>query len=462
MKTPPPRPTMQSDAAREVMESRPEPETVWRGLVDLTETPDSPTTFATSATSSASSTPENSATSATSLQDEDSESSKVVQVALGTRVNDISHWLSSVKDGNYLEDNDFPPPRFAVEGLIPEGFTLLVGAPKAGKSYFVLGLALACASGGRVLSAIDVEPRDVLYLALEDGDARIKKRCRELDPNATIPSRFHYATSVVAGQVQPSIVAWLRSLDDPSHALVIIDTAQMIRPPSRPGANAYEADYLFGKHLKAIPDAFPGLALLVVHHTRKMKTADFVESSSGTNGFTGAADTVLLLDRERGTTSGTLHLTSREIAESEFALERAAFGWVLAGNDLAAAAHAAEASRSARGLGDVGRSIVEFVTTNPDASPTEIETGLGLDKATNVRSYLRRLVEDDRLMRSARGRYRLPDPYSEPMLAEIEHASDTACRTCGVPLSRDRAAYGKTTCVACEASDPSDLSGGSK
>src|SRR5258708_18107521 len=44
---------------------------------------------------------------------------------------------------------EFAEPKWAVPGLLPEGLTLLAGAPKVGKSWLCLGLALAVAAGGR-------------------------------------------------------------------------------------------------------------------------------------------------------------------------------------------------------------------------------------------------------------------------------------------------------------------------
>lgn len=55
-------------------------------------------------------------------------------------------------------------------GILPEGCCILSGHPKIGKSFLVLNVALAAASGGTVLG-VEVEARPVLDMALED-DAR--------------------------------------------------------------------------------------------------------------------------------------------------------------------------------------------------------------------------------------------------------------------------------------------------
>lgn len=75
--------------------------------------------------------------------------------------------LAGLRNGSWLDRQDFPPLKYAVPGLIPEGTTLLVGPPKIGKSWFVLACALATAAGGVVLDKITVTARPTLYLALE-------------------------------------------------------------------------------------------------------------------------------------------------------------------------------------------------------------------------------------------------------------------------------------------------------
>ncbi len=81
--------------------------------------------------------------------------------------------------GDWLDAQVFPPMRWVVPGVIAEGLTILAGAPKLGKSWLALSLALAVASGTDALGCIDVgHPRPVLYLALEDGHRRLQFRSR--------------------------------------------------------------------------------------------------------------------------------------------------------------------------------------------------------------------------------------------------------------------------------------------
>ena len=58
--------------------------------------------------------------------------------------------LAGVRTGEWLDQQVFPPLTYAIPGVIPEGFTVLAGAPKVGKSWFILSLCLAVARAAGV------------------------------------------------------------------------------------------------------------------------------------------------------------------------------------------------------------------------------------------------------------------------------------------------------------------------
>lgn len=316
--------------------------------------------------------------------------------------------------GDDLNDKVIPPLVQLVEGLIPEGSVVLAGAPKVGKSWFSLDLCLNAAAGGRFLGGIQVPERDVLYLALEDGHRRIQSRARQLLGRRRIPRRFKYVLRVPKADAVGLINHWLTTLEDPSTAVVVIDTGQKIRPPSRAGVSVYEQDYDFGSVLKTITESHPGMVCIVVTHTRKAGSADFVEQVTGSNGFTGAADTILVLQRERTSEEGTLSVTSRDGREGVYRIERAGSSWVLSGGDLDRAAQAAEQSFLADGLGDLARDILGYVAAHPDSSPAEIKKVLPDTTPGAVDKALKRLHDSGRLIKTGRGRYRHPTLHVVP------------------------------------------------
>ena len=89
--------------------------------------------------------------------------------------------LDGIRSGDWLSEQTFPPLQFAVPGIVPAGFTLLAGPPKAGKSWLLLDWLIAVVMGGRALGKISAgAPRQVFYLALEDSDRRMQARCSQL------------------------------------------------------------------------------------------------------------------------------------------------------------------------------------------------------------------------------------------------------------------------------------------
>ena len=117
--------------------------------------------------------------------------------------------------------------------------------------------------------------------------------------------------------------------------------------------------------LKRIIDDHPGASLVINHHARKATSDDFVDAVSGTHGLAGAADTVLVLTRNRTETPGLLQVSGRDVAEGEYALNFTGGAvWQLEGRDLDQAAAAAIQRRATVNHSDRFAAIYQFVRTH--------------------------------------------------------------------------------------------------
>lgn len=213
----------------------------------------------------------------------------------------------------------FPETRWAVPGVIAEGLNLLAGPPKVGKSWLSLATAIAVAGGGKALEAIPVERGPVLYLALEDTPRRLQSRMRKILGGKPAPRDLTLATScpTLPQGGDEAIARWLeRNL---GARMVVIDVFAKVRGATAPGLSAYDADYAAMGRAKRLADSY-GVAVVLVHHVRKMGSDDFLAEVSGTNGLAGAADATLVLKRARGTADGVLHVTGRDVEEAEYAM----------------------------------------------------------------------------------------------------------------------------------------------
>ncbi|MGV0110532.1 AAA family ATPase [Arthrobacter sp. CP30] len=312
--------------------------------------------------------------------------------------------LSAAFDAEWLMAQEFPEINYVVDGIIPEGLTMLVAAPKIGKSWLVLGLAVANSNGGLALGCIPTKRAPVMYMALEDGPRRLQGRLRTL--GITSVSRdLTFITSVPKGDMVETIREYMEQHDG-RNPIVILDTLGKAMPPAFGGETQYDRDYRVLGALKGLADGNPGSSVIVVHHTRKMDGADFLDAVSGTQGIAGAADTVLLLKRSRHEQQANLQVTSRDAAEGEYLLDTAGTGnWILSGGSRTEAAAAAQTSKNTEGVGDRMAEVIALVSKYPEGTRAkDVATLLHLDPPTAT-TYLRRAYENGRIANPKRGLY---------------------------------------------------------
>ncbi|MPY99444.1 MAG: AAA family ATPase [Actinophytocola sp.] len=287
----------------------------------------------------------------------------------------------------------FPPPAWAVPSVIAEGVNVLAGPPKAGKSWLALGLGLAVASGGRAFDSIDVDAGPVLYLALEDTPRRLQERMGSLLQGSSAPAglTLDLQCPALPGGGVEQIADWIER--NPDARMVIIDVFAKVRGNAAPSVQAYDADYAAVSRVKRIADDY-GIAIVLLHHVRKAGAEDFLAEVSGTHGIAGAADAVLVLKRSRGEAVGALHVTGRDIHETDYALsfDDDTGAWTM----LDGPAHE-------HFLRDTRARVAQFVRRNPGVSPRQIAEALNL-KETTARSTCRRMAEDEQL-RAVAGKY---------------------------------------------------------
>lgn len=319
---------------------------------------------------------------------------------------------------------DFPEPKWAVPGIVPEGVTLLGGKPKMGKSWLALGLCIAVATGGYAFGKKRVEQGTCLYLALEDNNRRLQTRLRKLLRVETSLDRLHIATEWSpldkGGDVE--LRAWLEG--HPDTRLVVIDTLKKVRPKTSGQRNVYDVDYEALEPLLPLA-AQHGLAIIVVHHLRQMPAADPLDEISGSTGLTGVVDGVLVLKRDRGEADACLYATGRDIEEEmELALQwdPNLASWTLLGD--------AEEYR----LSPERREIRELLASSAEPmGPKEIAESLRKSEGA-VKMLLSEMLEDGQVERPYYGKYTVPySPYSadsprsnDPLLEELRVSGQDA------------------------------------
>lgn len=317
----------------------------------------------------------------------------------------VDSLLKSLFNGAWLDAQTFPELEEIVPGILVEGFAILVGPPKVGKSWLVGNLGIACAAGGMALGAIPVKQRPVLYLALEDGPRRLQSRLQLLTEGDPLPPGLDMLCQIEPGMVTATIAEWLVR-HECSSPLVILDTLGKARPQRRAGEDPYLADYKVGGQLKKLVDDTPGSALLVVHHTNKGESGDFVDAVSGTQGIAGSADSVIVLRRQRKSEEATLAITGRDIVEREIGLRTSEGRWSLDGLDLAAAERAVEDRGNDQALGDQTLAVLKFVNENTaEVGAKSVAANVVGVSEHAARTILGRLVDYGQITKTGRGKY---------------------------------------------------------
>lgn len=225
-------------------------------------------------------------------------------------------------DAQALMGMHFEPRMEPVRDMIVEGLTLLCGAPKVGKSWFILQMCCAIARGTPFLGH-PTKQGSVLYLALEDSLQRLRERMQAL--NETASPALKIATDCGALTLETGLLdalkGWIKEADRPR--MIVIDTLQKVRGAS-PGArqNAYEADYAAMAAVKRLADE-AHVAIVLIHHTNKKQDVDDEYMKiSGSNGLMGAADTTIMLGRERNSPDASVIITGRDVWESTLNIRR--------------------------------------------------------------------------------------------------------------------------------------------
>lgn len=281
---------------------------------------------------------------------------------------------------------------FFVDGLITEGLTLLAGKPKMGKSWMALDLAMSVAVGSEALGERACKKGTALYCALGDNQRRLQRRIRHNYGNQdSWPSNFHMATQLNKfdrGGLE-QLEDWI---DEHSPSLVIIDTLVCIRPKSDKG-NGYDADYGALAPLQELAGEY-GIAIVVIHQLRKLRGDDPLDMVSGTTGLTGAADSILVLDRKSHST--TLYGRGREMEDIDVALELDDGIWQIMGDS------------DAIKISSERKAIIEFLqSTDKEMGPKAISEALEQPEP-NVRQLLTSMTKDGEVKKVGRGKYVLP------------------------------------------------------
>ena len=205
----------------------------------------------------------------------------------------------------------YKPIEFVVDNLLAQGLYILAGAPKVGKSWLALDMCLSIAKGEKVLGK-ETLCGHAVYLSLEDSLIRLQNRLYELTDEPSDNLNFAIMAESISNGLPEQIEYCRKRFDDLK--IVFIDTLQMVRNESE---SSYSSDYKELSVMKALADKL-GIAIVLVHHTRKCSDSDPFNMISGSTGLSGCVDgSMVLIESKRGSRTAKLHCVGRDIENQE-------------------------------------------------------------------------------------------------------------------------------------------------
>jgi hypothetical protein len=307
-----------------------------------------------------------------------------------------------------LSLKSFPPLKWAVQDILPEGSYLLTARPKVGKSWLALQICLAVAFGGSIFGKNVVKGKAV-YLALEDNQRRLQDRLYQLRPQGYATPDLILHTEWLKFD-RGGVEKLIELIEKEQPKLIVIDTFAKVRP-SMGNKNVYESDYKALEPITKVANQYR-CTILIVHHNRKGKPdSDPLEQVSGSLGLSGAVDGVLVIDGNRSDKMYTLSLIGRDIPnDDDLAIARQTNGeWHLLGQAKAVF------------ISSERKEITDLLKFQPKGlKPKEISEMLG-KKPTAVRKLLVAMSLEQQVI-NTKGTYTHSNPLS---------ASDGNCSNYG-------------------------------
>lgn len=314
---------------------------------------------------------------------------------------------------NDLMQKTLPAQQFIVGDLIPVGLCMLAGAPKVGKSWATLDLALSVAAGRPFLGRATTQG-SVLYLGLEDNQRRLQQRLRDMGQSldwTALPLDVATEISSIDEGGLNSIEEWLCSAIKPR--LIVIDVWGRFSSRHSSSKNEYDQITHALQPLQALAHRY-NVTILLVHHTKKTGAehsgSDPFDQVLGSRALTSNMDVTMMLTRTRMQRDATLSMTGRDIEEKELAVrfDGQSCRW-MAVDEVAGPA-----------LSGARQQVLDAVLAGHQAT-ADIVMAVGKPR-TAVANLLTALVRDGVLVRTSAGHY-APATAAEP--ADMNDTGDT-------------------------------------
>lgn len=268
-------------------------------------------------------------------------------------------------------------PAALIKNLVfPAGLTLIAGAPKAGKSYVALLMAMAMASNRAFGPIFPTKASKVLYIELEGTPRSAAKRAMALAVGMGIApaelANLRFETLRRLKLRDPEAVERLIAhIQEHEIECVILDT---LRESFTGDENSSEATAQYFDTLKAIRDA-TGVAAILVHHASKQGgkyelelSMNITDPIRGSGNISASADVLMMVQRGFLMSADGSHYSDEEESFIYVGGKNIGPWWVTEALDVVEDEEG-EPIRAVLSFGDKHKGLGMFRITRPPADP---------------------------------------------------------------------------------------------
>jgi hypothetical protein len=190
-----------------------------------------------------------------------------------------------------------PDPQFLVDLILPErSLAVLVGSPAVGKTFAALGMSLSICTNQLWLGH-ETKTGGVIYITSEGlNGLKLRLQAWEMHHDTKVKN-FGYVTEAPQFLDEDEIETLIDNIKDSSlnnPMLIVIDTLARHMVGGDENSSLYMGQFV--ANVDKLRTAF-NCGVIVIHHTGKRSNNTF--SERGSSALRGAADTMLLMDKNK-------------------------------------------------------------------------------------------------------------------------------------------------------------------
>jgi hypothetical protein len=289
-----------------------------------------------------------------------------------------------------LMAQEFPEELWVVDGLIPEGITVMSAQPASYKTWLLLAIATNVADGTSLFGQFATEQSGVLMIDEENAARLLQQRLGLLDSTRDLPIYFMVEQDFKLDSKHINNV--IRICKDNDIGLITLDSLVRIHRANENDAVQMAEVFASLRRFTKV-----GINVLVTHHHRKAKSESQSQNMRGSSDILAAVDCHIAVTRDDNNRL-LLTQTKVRIAAEHDPVEIE----VVADKELVTFKYTGTAKPSEGKRAKTIAAILNVLYSQSEMNQTELRLALedvGCKvNAKTLRDYLEKMLEDDQII----------------------------------------------------------------